>query len=301
MNNQHKSGRIRTGLELTKSAWIVLKLDKELINLPLISIVASTFAVLGFIGIFLAGSIYLHGGIVHDNSQFNLGYATVPFLLVAAFGLTLITNFFTGAVLFGATQRFRGENPTVRSSLAGARSKLRPLAMFSLLMATVGLALQLIGERVPFAGKIAVWLLSASWNVANFFALPIIMLSDHEVRPFDATKQSAQMVRKVWGESVVASAGIGIVSFLAVLLYIGATSAIGFGFSTIHAPFALILPIGILGVFGLVTLCLVFSALGGIVKAAIYHYATTGTSPVAFNQEQLRSSMSVKKARKIFG
>lgn len=51
---------------------------------------------------------------------------------------------------------------------------------------------------------------------------------------------------------------------------------------------------------GVIALILLFSTLSGIVKAALYHYATTGESPTTFNKNLLKASMTPKKAKKIF-
>ncbi len=173
-------GKLRKGWELTKSSWRVLILDKELLSIPLIGMLVTITALIILGTVYGVGSLAMHGGNLFSGQDSNLGYLTIPFMILVAFTTTLIGNFFTGAVIVGATQRFHGQDPTVRSAFAATRSKLRSLALFSLLMATVGLILQAISERVPFGGRIAVWLVGAAWNLANFFALPIIVLSEED-------------------------------------------------------------------------------------------------------------------------
>ncbi len=188
MEDVQKMNKVRKGWEMTKSAWRVLLLDKELVCLPLIGMLATLVLLLPFGVIYLLSMKVTQGpGKFVLSGQSHLGLWSIPLTIGAYFVITLVSNFFAGAVIYGATQRFRGGDPTVRSSIAAARRKLGSLTMFSLLMATVGLALQTVQERVPFVGQIAVWLLGAAWNVANFFALPIIVLSDHSVAPFDDT------------------------------------------------------------------------------------------------------------------
>ncbi len=301
-----KMGKVRKGWEMTKSSWRVLMLDKELASLPLIGMLVSLILLIPFGAIYLLSMKVTHGpGSYTFSGHSQLGFWTIPLFIAFYFVMTLVSNFFSGAVIHGATLRFRGGDPTVRGSISAAKRKLGPLALFSLLMATVGLALQTIQERVPFAGQIAVWLLGAAWNIANFFALPIIVLSDHSVAPLDATKQSVQMVRKVWGESVVAEAGVSLIGFFAVIAYmfggIALSAGIGASLSALRLSPLIDIPLWGLIAVGLFTLILVFSVLGGIVKAALYHYATTGESPVTFNQNLLRAAMTPKKARRIFG
>ncbi|HVQ43694.1 MAG TPA: DUF6159 family protein [Candidatus Saccharimonadia bacterium] len=243
------------------------------------------------------------------NNQLN-NWRDFAFTLALYFVLALITNFFAGAVIFGATQRFRGENPTISSSLAGAWRKFGPLAAFSLMMATIGLALRMLEDRVPFAGRIAVDLLGAAWSIANVFALPVIVLSEGSVAPFDATKQSVHTIKQIWGESIVVNLGIGFVSGLAVLGYIliwAIIAAVPFmlpiaapGAPGFSIPGAVFIPVVLLAVGGFIALIAVLSVLSSIAKAALYHYATSGQAPEAFNAELLRTSMTPKKARKVF-
>ena len=303
-----KTSRLRAGWELAKSAWNVLRLDKELSLLPLLSAVFGALA-LAAIGIlyFVVGGLEVS---YTDPANFSLMGGNVPSWVNLLFGMgvyfavTFIANFFGGAVIYGAMERFRGGDPTVRSSLAGARRKFRPLLLFSLMMASIGFALQMLEERVPFAGKIALWLVGAAWNVANFFAIPVIMMSDEDVHPFDATRRSVGTIKKVWGESVIANVGIGLVFMAAFFVYlVGAglvAAASGAIITILHVSGLFILPVVVLAIFGLVALILVFTTLDSIVRAAIYHYATTGQAPGRFNQELLRTAITPKKARKIF-
>ncbi len=308
-----KVGRIRKGWQITKSSWRVLKLDKELASLPLISFFVTLLALipLGFLALASLvhhshGSFGQPGSSVEVNSHFS-GWEGV----LIAFGVylvtTLVANFFSGALIFGAVERFRGDNPSVGSSLAGARHKFRPLLFFSLMVATVGFVLQGLEERLPLAGKIAVYIFDAAWSIANIFAIPVIVLSDQNVTPLQATKQSVQIIKKIWGESVVVNLGIGSIALLGYLIYVTAFTGLTVGLLTIQhghvsgravAPAAILI---IVGVIGFICLSLIFTALSSIAKAALYFYATTGEAPAQFDSKLLHAAMTPKKARKIFG
>jgi hypothetical protein len=297
----NKSGRFGRGWELAKSAWRVFRLDKELTVLPLIGTIVSIVAIAGFFG--LAATISNN---IDPNStsswDIGLGNWTWPFWFAFYIVTTTIANFFASAVIQGAMTRFRGGDPTVRSSLAAVTRKFKPLLLFSIMMSTVGLLLDIVADRVPFAGRIAVWLVGAAWNIANFFALPIIIMDEKTVMPLQATRQSVGMVRKVWGESVVANVSIAAVGFLTTVLYTmlsGILVAVLAAAGLLNTASAIaLLAVGILG---LIILLLVFSVLSGIVKAAVYHYATSGEAPESFNRELLHAAMTPKKASKIFG
>lgn len=304
MESSQPTGRIRRGWQLTKSAWHVLRLDKELAALPLLSFLVSTIALVPF------GLLFIITGAQVQDSQAGLSLSNWGQWAAIAglyFVVTLIANLFGAAIVYGAVQRFRGSDPTIRSSLAGARHKFRPLAWFSLMMATVGLLFQILEDRLPFAGRIAVYLFDAAWSIANVFAVPIIVLSEENVMPLQATKRSVQMVKKVWGEGVVVSFGIGLIGALTYLLYAVVFVGLLLGLGSLqhgHAAGWAVLPMFLLvlfGILGIIVIGLVFSALGSIAKAALYYYATTGEAPASFDARLLRATMTPKKARRVFG
>ena len=298
-----KTGRLARGWQIAKSSWNVLKLDKELALIPLMSSVATIFIVAGLYAITIAG--------LSKASQLDLNYNGLPSYtaspwvniaigVVIYFVITLVANFFSAAIIYGATQRFNGIDPTVKSSLNGARRKFYPLAGFSLLMSTVGLALQTIENRLPFGGAVVVWLVNAAWSTANIFAVPVIVLSEGSVHPFEATKQSVQIIKKIWGESVVANIGISLIGLLSVVGYSSLAVVIVVASAAAHLPIALTATLGVLAVMGLIAITVILAALGAIAKAALYHYAVTGAAPQMFDAELLRASITYKKARKIF-
>ena len=298
-----KNGTFARGWQLTKSSWQVLRLDKELTVLPVISLICTVIALITLVA--LAILILGTAGLAVKHSGMNFSFAAPAWLnivavIIASFVITFIANFFSGALIYGATQRFKGVDPTIRSSVAGARRKFYPLAGFSLLMSTVGLILQALEERLPFAGAIAVRILGAAWSIANIFAIPVIVLSEANVQPLDATKQSIQTIKKVWGEGVIANIGISLIGGLGVLAYVLLAAALGILGGVLHLPAALGIVAVIVAFIGLLVLALVLSALSSIAKAALYYYAVTGTAPQSFNHELLQAAITRKKARRIF-
>ncbi len=305
-----KIGRIRRGWQITKSSWHILRLDKELTALPFMSFVVALVALLP-IGLILWQTTEIIDTstreIVVDQAYYQTSlepWQMFALGFIAYFITTLVANIFGGAIIYGATQRFRGNDPTLRTSIDGAMRKLQPLILFSLMMTTVGLFFQFLEERLPFAGALAARLFDAAWTIANIFAIPVIVLSEKNVQPLDATKQSVQVIKKVWGEGIVANIGITIIAFISYLIYImvaGAASIAAYslgGGESISAPLVIV---GSLAIAGFIGLILIFTTLTSIAKAALYHYAMTGTAPGPFDKELLRTSMTPKKARKIFG
>lgn len=299
MNN----GKFARGWQLTKSSWQVLRLDKELAVLPVIGLIMTIVALLVLLTVIIFG--FGAAGFVVHHAGLSFSFTAPAWLddiaaVIALFVITFIANFFNGALIYGATERFNGQDPTIGSSVAGAQRKFYPLAGFSLLMTTVGLALQAVERRLPFAGALAVRLLGAAWSIANIFTVPVIVLSEGSVQPLDATRQSVQVIKKVWGEGVVANIGIGLIGGLSVLAYILLVAAFGVLGGALHAPAILGFSLVVAAFAGLLLLALILNALSAIAKAALYYYAVTGQAPQSFNNELLRAAITPKKARRIF-
>ena len=293
-HHQSKTGRFQRSRELIKSAWHVLKLDKELITLPLIGLAVSGLVAL--VGIIL---VLITASTVETSGQ-NNGFSWISTIILIVFGIiiTFISNFIATAIARGALDRFEGHDPTIRGSLQAARQRAGSILKFSILATTVGLVLQFIQDRVPFAGKIFVWLGQLAWGVATFFVIPVIAMSEEPIGPIEATKNSGNLIKKVWGESLVVNVGIGLIAILTFIPYMLVSIFLGALAGSVWIPLGIVLgTLFALGFFGLI---LIFSVLSAIVRAAIYYWAITGKAPATFDRELLRASLTPKKARRFF-
>jgi hypothetical protein len=299
---QSQIGRWQRSKQLTQSAWIVLKLDKKLATLPIIGALAG-------LGTLIAGGIVVIGLFAwisnSGNNTFTRNDAIIPVVLIVlgiifVLGQNFIGSLINGAIFYGALERFEGRDATLKNSLAAAWQKARPLFWFSLLAGTVGLVLRFIERRLPFAAGIIVWIFgNAFWSVASLFSIPFIMTEKEPLGPIDATQKSVGLIKKVWGESVLVSIGVGLIGLVSTLAYLivgiplliatnavaGSDGAAGVGF---------------IEFLGLMALFMILNVLSAIAKTAVFYWATTGRAPANFNQELLRSALTPKKARKIF-
>ena len=256
-------------MALAKASWHVLKADKELALLPIISGIASLIVAASFIvPMFFVGGA---GTQTTDPSNTQIAIVFVMYLVLA-----YITIFFNAALVFGANQRLEGGDPTLRSALGGALSRAGAILPWALVSATVSLILRAIEERVGVIGRIVVGLIGLAWTLVTFLVVPLIVIEGVGVT--DAVKGSAEMFKRTWGENVIANVGFGLIGFLAMLpafalawFAISVTSGVLFGVAVVW-----MLLVGI-----------VVATLTGIYQTALYRYARHGSAGAGFDNAAL--------------
>lgn len=277
-------GRFANSLELTKASWGVLKADKELAAIPAISFVVS-----GAVTALVAGSVWFTLDVQTATTAGSDEYSPTPVTYVVGFVgyllITFVVTFFTGALVSGALQRFRGSDPSLSSSFEGASKHLVPLFLWSLLSGTVGYVLQALEQRAGFLGQLVIRAVGMAWQVVTWLAIPVII--DQGTGPIDSLKQSAGLFKRTWGENLIAQAGLGIIGMLVMLPGI----LLGMG---------LMAALPVLGVVVLVLwiagVSVVFSSLNGILRTAIYLYAT-GQQVPEFPTQALAGAFGPRKSR----
>ena len=261
--------RFQTSWEIAKRSWAVLRADKTLAWFPVLSALGS-LVVFGIIG-----GLFLVAGI--DDS--STGTTLQPFgwvlIVVMYLALAMVQTYFLAGLVAGADQRLRGQDSTVRSALEIANSRLHRLLPWAIVTATVTMVLQAIEERFGIIGTIVARLVGLAWNLVTFLVVPILVLEDLGVG--DALKRSKDLFKKTWGENVIGQFGLGAIGFLFTLpgiLLIGVGVALGT---------AGLIVLGTVGVIWLVAAAVIVSALSGIYRTALYHYAAHGQVPGEFS------------------
>ena len=270
--------RFRRSWQLTKTSWRVLWADKELMLLPIFSVI-SVLVVCASFAVPLAFVIDVDV-LAEGNETLLSGLGLLFYVLSYS-----VSFFFQAAVIAGATERMRGGNPTLGSALAAARSRLGPLLLWGVVAGTVGFVIKSIQERSELVGKIIMGLLGGAWSLTTFFMVPVLVFEDHGIK--GSFKRSWRVFRETWGETVVGSGGIGLATFLMmilVILLVTPVFAMGFTLTGIA-----------LAVLGLVVVGVVSSALQGVYVAALYRYATEGNVPVEFGDQDLEAAFVKKR------
>jgi hypothetical protein len=270
---------ISRGFRLAKASWQVVREDRELLWLPIISffcslIVMAVFA-LGALGIGLPEN---------ESSQVSPALYVLGFVMYVA--LAFVSIYFNAAVIGTAMKRLRGEDASIRDGLALARQHIRKIFVWALITATVGMILRSLQERAGILGRIVLGIVGIAWTVLTFFVVPVLLFEPVGVG--ESIKRSGAIFRQRWGETFIGNGTIGLAIFVVSIpiLIVG-------GLITAAVP--------VLGIVVLVVavgaLMAIGSATTGVFNAALYRYATTGETSGAFTQEDMASSFRPKGRR----
>jgi hypothetical protein len=279
-------GRWARSKELARASWALLRHDKELMILPLISGLASLIIAGSFLfPIFLTASTTTADG-ASTLEPTPLSYALM-FLMYLV--LAYVAIFFKAALLCGADERMRGGNPTLGSSLAGAGQRAGKILPWALVSATVSMVLRSLEERAGLLGRIVIGLVGMAWAAVTFLVLPIVVFENISVG--QAIKRSALMLKQTWGENLIVNIGIGLV---AALLMAPAVVVVALGIAT-GAPLAIGVTIALAVVWGIGVSCW-GSAMTGVFQLALYRYALQSELPAEFATVDLSQAFAPKGA-----
>lgn len=221
-----------------------------------------------------AAILYLSGSFnTSSDSQGNLALAAI----VGLYPMTFISVFFNVALAGAAVASFDGRPIGVREALGISWKRVGRIAQWALLAAGVGLILEQIASRIPGAGRLASWLLGATWSLATIFAVPLLALKG--TGPLETAKESVHLIRSKWGEGITGLAGIGIWTIFAmvpVMILLG----VGVGM-TIQGATAGAVLIAI-GVGAMLLVAALSFATQEVFAVALYLYASGAPNTGAF-------------------
>jgi hypothetical protein len=281
-------GRIRTGWRLAGESWRVLRGDRTLAIFPVLSFI---FAAIAF-ALLIAPGVAVAAATDKD-------WALIPFALIASYGATFISIYFSVALAGAASISLQGGDATREDGMAVARERRGQIARWSVVQWAFGLLINAIQSLLSEGGvgaivtSVITGLLGAAWSIATFFIVPVIALEG--LGPKDSFKRSIELIRQRWGEGVVGSASIGIAIFFIVLIPL---AALGFlGISTVSDSPELGVPALAIAAVIAIAAIVVGSALNVIFRVALYRYATEGHA-AGFSDADLGAAFAPRKRRR---
>ncbi|MDG2012943.1 MAG: DUF6159 family protein [Pirellulaceae bacterium] len=283
--------RMAAGMLLAKQSAKVLLSDKELIIFPILSSISCILVMLTF-----AVPLFLTGGYEALESKEGLTQAQQILGYVVAF-LYYFVNFFVivffnSALVSCAIIRLKGGDPTLSDGFSSALARLPQIIAWALVAATVGLLLKMLESRSGRGGNFIASLLGMAWSITTFFVVPVLVVE--RLGPFAAIKRSGSIIRSTWGESLTARVGIGLLSFLAFVPFIGAI--IG-GVALLAQSAAAGITLIVIGAMGVAIVGLLSSAISTILLGGMYIYATEGQVPSQFDSEAIQTAFARKRTR----
>jgi Family of unknown function (DUF6159) len=279
--------RIKTGWELAKESFGVLRHDKELVLFPLMS-GAACLLVLASFAVPLLATPWFHQFFQEKQAPQNPLFYVILFAFYAVNYFVIV--FFNAALVSCALKRMAGENPTVGYGLQQASGRLPQIVAWALVSATVGILLKAIESKSDKIGQLVASLVGAGWAIATYFVVPILVVE--KVGPWDALKRSTSLMKRTWGETLVGNMGVGLIVFAAMipgflLMMVGVVA--------IAASPILGAAIVVLGILWILGASLVSAAVQSILLTALYLYAAEGTVPPQFDATLLQNAFGSKR------
>lgn len=282
-------GKFKASKMIVAESWALLKRDKEIMWFPVLSSITSLIAliIMGAIYYFVVLSANLSGFQAGNHQALSTAGSYVS-LIIYYFVMFFIVNFFQAGIYIIAHGRFNGNNLSFSDGINGALKNSGKIALWSLISATVGVVLRAIAERSKIIGKIVAAILGAAWNILTYFSLPSLVIGQRSV--IDSFKESASVIRKTWGETIIVTFGVGFVFGLITFLGI----IVGIVIIIIAPVASVMIGVLVLEIIFIVGISIISSSLGSIFKLALYEYASTGKIPQGFSAELIQNAIKTK-------
>jgi hypothetical protein len=269
-----QDGRIARSWRLSATAWSLVRSDRTILTLAVVSTIAGAGAIAiiyDLAGVFSA---------TRHEREARIALVT----LAASLPLTFVSVYFNTAIAAAANALLDGRRLSLRQALAVPTRRLGQVALWSLLASVVGIIIEQIASRLPLVGSIAVRLLGLSWSLASMFAVPILAIDGCTATA--CLSRSARLVKQRWGEgvsgNVIITAWAGVAIFaLAFVCGIGVAAARGD--ATARAAAIVVV----------VVLAVLVAAAAAVVRqtfaVVLYRYAASGSASGGFGASDLQA------------
>ena len=296
--------RFRTGFQIAKASFGVLRREKWLLVFPLLYgltwtaglalLLAGLFVALIGVG-FGLGALEQIASVSDGTVDGVAQVAMLVLSFLVMFVATAVATFFSAALVHSVGSLFHGEPTSLRAGFAGAWESRRTILAWGVVGAVVGLIFQALESQEGWGAQIVRAIAGAAWFMMTFFIVPVIVFQGGGVR--ESLRDSVSLFRETWGEAGGISLGVGLVTVTLGVLVAG----VGIG-----APLLLVANPGSVLVYTIVPTVLLLGALAvvhiaatAIAKTALYQYATDGELPPEF--EGIDPDAIVKRKRNSSG
>jgi hypothetical protein len=275
--------RFRTGWDLTKKSWRLLRSQPGLTAYPIVGgmLAVSCFVVCAAPGFYLL-----------DTDATVLGYVLIAIGIYLA---SLSATFFGVGLAAAADRAFQGEEVTLNTGVAVARGRLGAIAGWAFVSAVVGVVISILQSQRGLAGPLVAALGGAAWGLITFLAIPVIAIEG--TGPIATVKRSAHLFKERWRGQVTGNIAIGGGVFLFGTLPAIALIVLGLllwnndGSGDAGALGAVVV---LIGATILVATLLIAQALRQIFGIALYRYTADGAVLAGFTEEEMASAVKTR-------
>ncbi len=270
-------GTIARSWDLLKQSFWILKSDKELMWLPVLSAIFSLMAAITIFGTGFLLLVPTWPPPQDPASQKLLSQQMMPVLFVFYVVSYSLTIYFNVALVSIASDRLNGGHATLNDGLQLAWERKWSILQWALVSATFGILMQMLERKLGALGRLFLRGVGLMWALATFFIAPV--LAAQNIGPMQAVYKSAHIFKETWGEEVSGGFSFGIIGFLFALLGVlpPAMGVHRFGQTGLFVGLAM-------AVIYWLVLGVVMSAARGIFVAALYRYATDKQVPPGFSR-----------------
>jgi hypothetical protein len=278
--------RIGNTWRIMGQSWGIIKAEKSLLLLPLISGLLCLVVIASFVIPLLhtTGDLTVDdgsgGAVHHDNAYYAV-------LFACYFACYFVIIFFNSALIASASLHMAGKPSGLGEGLGVALKRLPQILGWALVSATVGVLLKVL-ENQRLIGRILSSILGTVWTLLTFLAVPALVIEG--CGPLGAFGTSSRLLKKTWGEQIVAGFSFEIIFILlaipAILLLVAAGMTGTLGRSSLG-----VVVFGV-AVLYLLALGVVQSALMTIFQTSLYLYARDGKAPEGFEAGVLSGAVA---------
>lgn len=259
--------RIRHGYVLVKQSISVVREHPQLGLFPVVSgVVSVVFFVLILTPI--AGLLALNAG---DTVTFVAGAGALIGLYL---GTSYISAFFTAGLIHQTHAVLVGKSPSLRAGVQGAWEVKRPLFIWAVISATVGVILDAIAESESVVAKLLTGVFGIAWTLMTFFVLPVIVFEKSSIRGMFT--RSTETFKQTFGETPIGLISVNVVAIVAALPLLALGTYLLFVADMMIAGAPLFMG-------GILLSQLLTYTLRGILKTSLYFYAEKGKCPKEFD------------------
>jgi hypothetical protein len=257
--------------------WGLLKEDKKLIVFPFLSL-------LGCLAVLATFWVPFGDQMLEKHAQ---GWATYAVLFAYYVCNYFVVVFFNSALVGCAALRMAGhEDVSLATGFKLAAERIHLILGWSVVSASVGLALKAAENAHEKGSDIIAALLGTAWTMLTFLVVPALVIDG--LGPFAAIQASSRLFKKTFGDQLISSWSFG-----AIFSILGAPgiALLGFGiykFQTGSASLGLTL--GGIGLVYLLLLISVQAALQAIFQTTLYLYLRDDKAPAGFDERLLRGA-----------